>query len=185
MKYWLRSEWKRTGLPLYLTNKACGVANAATRKYFTDCHLWYFPPTDMYEKFSKYANEHGDLSGRPYFSLDGIEAVTPEKWERMRAIFRLPVGKTNVWDIPALRDKERLKVSNKSVHLNQKPIEIIKMLIEVSSNTSSIVWEPFGGLATGAICCVILNRVCFTAEIDSEVYKIALKRLEDYRNRLL
>ncbi len=185
MKHWLRSEWKRTGLPLYLTNVACGVANAATRKYFTDCHLWYFPPKDMFEKFSEYANNHGDPSGRPYFSLDGIEPISSEKWERMRAIFRLPIGKTNVWDIPALRDKERLKTSNKSIHLNQKPIEIIKMLIEVSSDNKDVVWEPFGGLATGAICSLMLERSCFSAEIDYAVYEIALKRLEGFQSRLL
>lgn len=32
---WLRSEWLRSGLPLHEANKACGVRNAATRKYLT------------------------------------------------------------------------------------------------------------------------------------------------------
>lgn len=44
MQQWLRHEWQRTGLPLCKTNEACGVKNAATRKYFTKDHLWYFPP---------------------------------------------------------------------------------------------------------------------------------------------
>ena len=44
MQQWLRYEWERTGLPLYKTNEACGVRNAATRKYFTKDHLWYYPP---------------------------------------------------------------------------------------------------------------------------------------------
>lgn len=44
MKEWLRYEWERTGLPLTLTNEACGVRNAATRKYFTQDHMWYYPP---------------------------------------------------------------------------------------------------------------------------------------------
>src|SRR5579863_5328953 len=34
-KAWLRAEWHRTGLPLSLANEACGVKNAATRKYLT------------------------------------------------------------------------------------------------------------------------------------------------------
>ncbi|MCT7958272.1 hypothetical protein [Laspinema palackyanum] len=35
MQQWLRYEWLRSGLPLNKTNEACGVKNAATRKYFT------------------------------------------------------------------------------------------------------------------------------------------------------
>jgi site-specific DNA-methyltransferase (adenine-specific) len=40
MQEWLRYEWERSGVPLYKANEACGVANAATRKYLTQCHLW-------------------------------------------------------------------------------------------------------------------------------------------------
>ena len=38
---WLRHEWVRSGLPLYKANEACGVKNAATRKYLTQDWLWY------------------------------------------------------------------------------------------------------------------------------------------------
>jgi hypothetical protein len=65
MQEWLRQEWLRTGIPLYKTNEACGVINAATRKYFTECHLWYYPPLEMFEKFRDYANKHGKLAGSP------------------------------------------------------------------------------------------------------------------------
>lgn len=40
MKEWLRYEWMRTGLPLYKANEACGVKNAASRKYLRMDHLW-------------------------------------------------------------------------------------------------------------------------------------------------
>ena len=43
MRDWLRHEWKRAGLPMALANAACGVKNAATRKYLTADHLWYVP----------------------------------------------------------------------------------------------------------------------------------------------
>lgn len=57
LREWLRSEWLRTGLPLSKTNEACGVKNAATRKYFTQDHLWYFPPPEMMVKLADYANQ--------------------------------------------------------------------------------------------------------------------------------
>ena len=41
---WMRHEWQRSGLPLKRANEACGVRNAATRKYLTQDWLWYWPP---------------------------------------------------------------------------------------------------------------------------------------------
>ena len=66
-KQWLRYEWRRAGLPLHRANQACGVANAATRKYLTQDWLWYLPPTEMMERLVDYANEHGRAAGAPYF----------------------------------------------------------------------------------------------------------------------
>lgn len=50
MKEWLRWEWTRAGLPLNRANEACGVRNAATRKYLTQDHLWYFPPPEAFQQ---------------------------------------------------------------------------------------------------------------------------------------
>lgn len=37
IKEWVRAEWLRSGLPMNKANEACGVRNAATRKYLTQC----------------------------------------------------------------------------------------------------------------------------------------------------
>lgn len=44
LKHWLMREWKRTGLPVRQANTACGVADAAVRKYLDQGHLWYWMP---------------------------------------------------------------------------------------------------------------------------------------------
>lgn len=100
MQEWLRYEWKRTKLPFHLANVACGVLNAATRKYLTADHLWYYPPVDAFVKLSQYANEHGDPAGRPYFSINGQHPVSGEQWASLRAKFTCDVGVTNVWREP-------------------------------------------------------------------------------------
>src|SRR5260221_684922 len=76
LKQWLLREWKRAGLPLRAANTACGVADAATRKYLDQGHLWYWPPVEMFRRLSEYANRHGLADGRPYFSLDGQRPMT-------------------------------------------------------------------------------------------------------------
>jgi site-specific DNA-methyltransferase (adenine-specific) len=180
MKEWLRYEWGRTGLPFSKTNVACGVVDAATRKYFTKCHLWYMPPSDAFGKISDYANENGKEEGKPYFSVDGVNPLTKEDWERYKPKFHCPFGVTNVWSIPQLRNKERLKKDGmKALHLNQKPLGIIKNLIEMSTDKLDVIWEPFGGLCTTAIASIELKRKCYSAEINVEVFNEAKRRIEE------
>jgi len=179
MQEWLRYEWERTGLPFSKTNDACGVADAATRKYFTKSNLWYMPPADAFSKISQYANEYGSPDGRPYFSLNGKEMISKEEWEYLKPVFHCPFGTTNVWSISQLRSKERLKDGTKALHNNQKPLSLIKNLVEMSTDKNDVVWDPFGGLCTTAVACAQLGRACYCAEINDETCNKAAKRLQD------
>lgn len=189
---WLRHEWQRSGLPLYLSNEACGVRNAATRKYLTRDWLWYFPPGPMVARMAAYCNEHGFESGRPYFSLDGQRSVTAEEWDRMRYPWTHTHGLTNVWTRPPLHDSERLKGSLRrsaprtykptrasATHLNQKPLEFMERLVHATTREGDVVWEPFGGLASASVAAVALGRRAFVAERDSHFAQIARERLQD------
>lgn len=180
MQEWLRYEWQRSGLPLSMTNKACGVRNAATRKYFTQCHLWYYPPVDAFVKLSKYASTHGNPAGRPYFSVDGKRSLSGQEWAKLRAKFNCEVGINNVWREPAVRGMERLKEKYRCLHNNQKPLRLIEIAIRASTDEADVVWEPFGGLCTAAVAAHSLKRVCVSAEIISEYYLAAKERLATY-----
>ena len=177
LQEWLRHEWKRTGLPLRKANEACGVRDAAVRKYLDGGHLWYYPPPEMFSKLSTYANDHGDPRGRPYFSQDGKEPITQTEWTGLRAIFDCPHGFTNVWERAALRGAERVRApGGRAAHLNQKPLDLIEMLISASSRPGDVVWEPFGGLFTTALAARSLGRRCFSAEIDTAYFQLGVGR---------
>lgn len=179
LKDWLRAEWERTGLPLYKTNEACGVRNAATRKYFTQCHMWYFPPPEAFGRLVAFANRFGHKCGRPYFSVDGRVSLSAENWSAMRAKFRCDHGITNVWGEPPVRGAERLKdTESKCVHTNQKPLRLLKRIIAASTDVGDCVWEPFGGLCSVAVACLQSARRCYSAEIRREFFDLAVKRLE-------
>lgn len=178
LKQWVRSEWERSGLPLYEANAACGVKNAATRKYLTNCRLWYFPPPEAFELLVRYANACGLEEGKPYFSLDGSRPATADEWAKMRAKFHCGIGVTNVWREPAVRGDERLKNAYKSVHMNQKPVRLLEQIILASSDPGDVVWEPFGGLCSAAIAAVNVGRRCFSAETNREYYQAAKERLD-------
>ena len=179
MKEWLRYEWARTGLPISKTKEPCGVKDAATRKYFTKCHLWYMPPADSFEKIAEYANTYGKKEGRPYFSINNKTSITKNEWAQMRSKFYCPIGITNVWRIPQLRSSERLKINHKAIHLNQKPISLIKNIIKMSSDKNDVVLDPFGGLFTTAVAASELERYCYCAEINPSIFKIASQRLSE------
>lgn len=174
---WLIYEWKRTGLPFSKTNEACGVIDAATRKYFTKCHLWYKPPVEAFVKIVQYANTYGKKEGVPYFSVDGMTSLTGEDWQKLSPKFHCKFGLTNVWATPQLAGSERIKKGTKAAHLNQKPLSLIERIIEMSSDEQDVIWDPFAGLATTAVACHRLNRKCFLSEIDEKVYMDAKERI--------
>ena len=182
LKKWLLREWKRTGLPLRKANEACDVADAAVRKYLDQGHLWYFPPPQMFVRLQAYANQHGDPSGRPYFSLDGLHPGTFEQWQGMRSKFNCPHGFTNVWDRPALRGSERYKLngdSGKAIHLNQKPLDLMSMIISAASDKGDVIWEPFGGLFSACVAARKRERRAFGGEIDPTYFHYGVKRLSE------
>ncbi|WP_437495010.1 DNA methyltransferase [Sorangium sp. So ce1014] len=177
LKDWLRHEWERSGLPLRHTNEACGVKNAATRKYFTRCHLWYYPPAEAFERLVAFANAHGRPEGRPYFSVDGKRPLTGPEWASLRAKFHCEVGVTNVWREPAVRGAERFKEETRSVHGNQKPLKLLDRIIRASSDPGDVVWEPFGGLCSVAVAAFAAGRRCYSAEIAPAYHAVASSRL--------
>ena len=186
MQNWLRYEWQRSGLPLRLANDACGVANAATRKYLTADHLWYYPPPEAFKRLADYANRYGEPSGRPYFSQDGQSPITAEQWCRYRAKFKCPAGVTNVWLQPQVGGKKRINGTRqrmqrkyKSLHGSQKPLELFDIPISATTDVGDVIWEPFGGLCPAAICALRLCRECHSAEIVPEFYSAAVARLAD------
>ncbi len=126
-----------------------------------------------------YANKFGRPEGRPDFSLDGVKPLSGEEWERLRPKFHCKVGITNVWRVPALHSKERLRINGKCLHPNQKPIELMELIIEASSEPGDLIWEPFGGLCTAAIAAFRLRRRCVSAEIQREFYEAAVRRLRN------
>jgi site-specific DNA-methyltransferase (adenine-specific) len=179
LQKWLYTEWKRTGLALRKANEACRVADVAVRKYLDQGHLWYYPPPEMFARLSAYANEHGDPTGRPFFSRDGRHPMTAEEWSTLRSKFHCPLGYTNVWERNPLNGRERIRVaeiSGKAAHLNQKPLDLMRLIIEASSDKDDILWEPFGGLFSASLAAREIGRRAYSAEIDPTYFQLGVGR---------
>ena len=102
--------------------------------------------------------------------------MTGKEWERMRSKFYCPHGYTNVWDRNALRGKERLKApkkDSKAAHLNQKPLDLMKLIIQASSDPGDVVWEPFGGLFSASLAAKATGRKAYGCEIDPVYFNLS------------
>lgn len=179
IKDWVRSEWLRSGLPMNKANEACGVKNAATRKYLTQCHLWYFPPSEAMIKMAAFCEKNGKPNnGRPYFSLDGKTPLQVQAWDLMRSKWNHTHGLTNVWQSPAVHGAERFKGETGYVHANQKPLALLDIQITSSTDQDDVVWEPFGGLCSAAVSALRLGRQFYAAELFPDYFDAAVERLQ-------
>ena len=177
---WMHQEWRRTKLPFSRANEACGVADAATRKYLTKGHLWYPPPAAAFLAMASYANRYGAKTDLPYFSLNGKTNPTASDWDAMRATFSCPHGVTNVWDRKPLKGGERVRTrQGKIVHLNQKPLDLMTQIIMASSRVGQVVWEPFGGLFSASLAAKKISRRAFSAEIDKTYFAYGIRRFSE------
>lgn len=97
----------------------------------------------------------------------------------MRSKFHCPMGFTNVWERNPLKGAERIRVpevSGRAAHLNQKPLDLMRMIIEASSDPGDVVWEPFGGLFSASLAARQVGRRAFAAELDPTYFQLGLDR---------
>jgi site-specific DNA-methyltransferase (adenine-specific)/modification methylase len=81
----------------------------------------------------------------------------------------------NFIESPICMGKERLK---KPKHPTQKPVKIMKKLIEIASNEGDTILDPFSGVGSTGIAALELNRKFIGIESDEEYFKASCIRLD-------
>lgn len=80
------------------------------------------------------------------------------------------MGSKNILRIPNTKNKS---------HPCAKPTELLKLLINNSSNENDIILDPFMGAGATAVVCIESNRKFIGCEIDKKYYEIAKNRIID------
>ena len=91
------------------------------------------------------------------------------------------VNYTNVWSFLTPNFAKKDGLENK-MHPTRKPLEVIKRLIELTTNEGDLVLDPFCGSGTTAIACLELGRKYICIEKDKEYYEIAKERIAKWHN---
>ena len=69
-------------------------------------------------------------------------------------------------------------------HPTQKPVALMRQIIEKSSSEGQIVLDPFMGSGTTGVACVNTNRNFIGIELDDKYFDIAEQRIRESRRKL-
>lgn len=83
-------------------------------------------------------------------------------------------GTSDILSIPNKKTKDE---DGNNLHDVEKPVELMKILVENSSSEKDIVLDCFMGIGSTGIACAITNRDFIGIEIDKNYFDIAKKRI--------
>jgi len=78
----------------------------------------------------------------------------------------------------------KYKRTNNKLHPTEKPVPLLKHLIEKFSNTNDIVLDPFAGSGSTLVAAKEMNRRFIGIEIDKKYFETAKNRLESAKPKL-
>lgn len=81
-------------------------------------------------------------------------------------------------DILSVPNKKTKGIDGKNIHDTEKPVELMKILIENSTQENEVVLEPFMGVGSTGIACKLTNRQFIGVEKDANYFQIAKDRIE-------
>ena len=71
------------------------------------------------------------------------------------------------------------------IHPTQKPIKVLKRLIEIFTDEGDTVIDPVAGSGSTLRACMELNRNCYGFEIDKNFYKLAKEQMLNVQQLML
>lgn len=85
-------------------------------------------------------------------------------------------GTADILRVPNIKLKGE---DGKNLHDTEKPVELMKIMIDNSSNEGDIVFDPFMGIGSTGVACLELNRRFIGVELDEVYFPIAKNRMEN------
>jgi site-specific DNA-methyltransferase (adenine-specific) len=133
--------------------------------------------SEAWEKDNFLSNRHDvliDSDGREYIWSDGGKKGM--RYKRYVADV-LGAGKPldSVWDIPILNASAKERTG----YPTQKPLALLRRIIEASSQVGDVVFDPFCGCATTCVAAQQLDRKWIGIDIEKQAVDILVERLSD------
>ena len=82
-------------------------------------------------------------------------------------------------DILSIPNKKLKDVNGNNLHDTEKPVDLMKILVENSSKENELILDPFMGIGAVGIACKNLNRNFIGVELDENYFNIAKERINN------
>lgn len=99
------------------------------------------------------------------FANEPEKGIAGKSKHRSRTIY----GVANIWDCPVVAAPER-------DHNAQKPVNVVKIAVENSSDPGEKVLDLFGGSGTTMIACEEIGRACYLMELEPKYCDVIVRR---------
>ena len=114
--------------------------------------------------------DKGNVTPNRYY-MQGFECILMLRKGGAKNINNL--GSSNILKVPNI-------IGNKT-HPTEKPIDLMRILIENSTQPNEIVLDPFMGSGSTMIACLNTNRKGIGIELDKHYFDIASKRINEHQ----
>ena len=129
----------------------------------------------LYQEYSPSTNIDQIMQKRVRDSRNKVVYMRDEKGEVVGNGEKKGVPLPDVWDIPFLNPKAKERVGFPT----QKPIVLMKRIIELVTDEGDLVVDPFCGSGTTLVAAKLLNRNSIGIDISEDAIKLTLSRLEN------
>lgn len=89
-----------------------------------------------------------------------------------------PINNCGTPDILKVPIKKLKSADGKNLHDTEKPVELMRILVENSSCEGDVVLDPFMGIGSTGLACVNTNRSFIGIELDENYFTIAKERID-------
>jgi len=155
-------------------NKISDTKSVVSRHYFTYSQ-WVFPTKEIYQKLQSINNEifkkEYEIFKKEYEIFKKEYEIFKKEYEEKRRTFNPKKNYTDVWTYNITSSQEDC------VHPCQKPIALIRRIIETSSKENDLVVDLFVGSGTVPLACQQLQRRWVGSEKDNEYIPLINLRL--------
>ena len=154
-----------------------------SKKGLLSCHqtIFFYSKSDNF----KFRTIYGDYSpttnldqilqmrgrnaaGKSSYKCDENGDVIPSKEKK-------GVPMTDVWEIPFLNPKAKERVG----YPTQKPVELLRRIIQLSTDEGDLVLDPFCGSGTTLLAAKLMMRSCIGMDISEDAIRLTRMRLEN------
>lgn len=150
----------------------CYKENDTATKYFPKKHdvIFFYTKTHNYT----FNIQRGDFTEAQLKRYNHI--IDGERFANMKGKMRKLEGGAKIrdwWEMPIAQSSER------EGYPTQKPLALLRRIIEASSNVGDLILDPFCGCATTCVAAQQLGRKWIGIDIEKQAVKLLIKRLSD------